>query len=500
MKNIAIILGITDYAEPNTLLPACTNDVMVMERVCRTGGKFEEIVTIRSADAETVKSNLANLIDRFSQEDIDHLFFYFTGHGDYVDEDFRYQLRDYDKLRVAQTSISNAELDGMLHSLSPNVLIKVVDACYSGIPYIKDGTSISNYLADEIKGAFPRCYFFFSSQNDQKSYADQDVSDFTAAFAKAVATSKLETVRYKHVVDSISDTFSTRRKQIPQFVVQASFTEVLGDYSVTAKEAITKLIESQIIETEVEPAAQEADIPSELTRIEPIQPPTLAELARMSAQRYVSMEDVRKFISEIQAELSNSTLTNNLEELYNLEKSFSERYIDMPNISLIAKWLESNANAEYFAGPTFGTETYEAPRSSMHTFLGMAAQLGYEAQTVTKTRKVIKGITTDLAGLPFLTHTSTVSPRLPNLLQYKGWFTFIVSKTKIQLFYCFAEYREVSWGHFEYNTSTSWNRIEFQLTSPQGILYAAQNFFKGLIEWVEERTRARLAAIAGATE
>jgi hypothetical protein len=209
---------------------------------------------------------------------------------------------------------------------------------------------------------------------------------------------------------------------------------------------------------------------------------------------------VKEIISEIQTELSNSTLSENLEDLYTLEKSFSERYVDMPSVSLIGKWLESNANAEYFASPTFGTETYEAPRSSINSLFSMAAQLGYEAQTVTKTRKVVKGITTDLTGLPFLTHSSTISPRLPNLLQYKGWLTFIVSKTKIQLFYCFTEYREVSWGQFENNASTSWQRTEFQLIAPEGILYAAQNFVKTLNEWVEARTRARLSAITESTE
>jgi hypothetical protein len=495
MKNLAIIIGITDYQDTKMLLPACSNDVAVMEQVCRIGGRFDEVINIAGGDSESLKSSLADAIDRFGQEDIDHLFFYFTGHGDYVDEDFRYQLRDYDKSRVAQTSLSNAELDGMLHGLSPNVLVKVVDACYSGVPYIKDGTSISNYLTDEIKGAFPRCYFFFSSQSDQQSFAETDISDFTAAFVASIAESRLDTVRYKHVMDFISDSFASRRKQIPQFVVQGSFTDVLGDYSSPSKEQLKKFLEVGMKKqnSSSDPSGEDTPTNEALdTTLVPVH--SLVAMARKSAQRYVTMDDAKQVIADLQTRLASAVLSSELDDLYVFETSFFERYLDLPNEASIGKWLKDNASGEYFATPTHTTETYEAPRDSLWGLSAIA--LGVEQPTVTNTRRVIGGITTELSGMPFLTYVSTFTPRLPNLLRYKGWFTFLLSKTTIQIFYCFAEYREISWSEFTLSTATNWSRKSFPLAAPESPADIARDFHGALLEWVAERTRSRLLSIA----
>lgn len=502
MKNLAIIIGITDYEDTAMLLPACRNDVSVMEQVCRAGGRFEDVITIESADSETLKGRLADVVDRFGQEDIGSLLFYFTGHGDYVDEDFRYQLRDYDSSRLAQTSLSNSELDGMLHSLSPNILIKVVDACYSGIQYIKDGTSISSYLADEIKGAFPRCYFFFSSQSDQKSYADSDISDFTAAFANAVVTSNIETVRFKHVIDFISDSFASRQKQVPQFVVQAAFTEVLGEYSSAAKENIKRTLEKDK-QTIIDPdnTVGEGVLPSEVLEPAQIEVRSLAQIARESAHRHVSVEDAKRIVGDLQQQLSSMALSGDLDELYCLEKNFSERYLDMPNEGVLGRWLETNAAGEYFAAPTHGTETYEVPRLSMGNMLGLVGGvLAYTQPTTTKTRKFITGINSMPIDVPFLTYVSTFSPKLPNLLKYKGWFTFLISKTTIQIFYCFAEYREVSWAEFDLSTTSDWMGVSYSLASREGIPDVSQSFQKALFEWIDERTRARLATLLNSSD
>lgn len=495
MKNLAIIVGITNYEETSMHLPGCANDVAIIDLVLRSGGKFEEIITIASADSETLKSELANAINRFSQEDIGDLLFYFTGHGDYIDEDFVYQLRDYDESRIAQTSLSNTELDGLLRSLSPNVLIKIVDACNSGMPYIKDGSSVPNYLAEEMKSAFPKCYFFFSSQNDQKSYAEHDISNFTSAFARAISTSQSDTVRYKHVIDHISDSFSTQRKQIPQFVAQAAFTEILGNYAHSAKESIALYLGQKADGEQSENRLSAGTITdlNELPILQSQSTNSLIEIARRSAQNYVSMDEAKQVVTELKAHLSSESAGSDLETLYTIERAFSDRYVDMPNEGAIGKWIEGNASQEYFAEATFFMESYEAPRATTGFMFGLASPLtGYDKSTITKTRRVTSGVTSELTGFPFLTCTITLHPGLPNLLQYKGWLTFLLSKTTIQIFYSFSQYSEVSWGEFELSFASNWIRRTLPLVAPDGLNVVAEEFQSSFFAWVTERTHVRV--------
>jgi hypothetical protein len=495
MKNIAILVGITNYEEASMQLPGCANDVAIMELVLRSGGNFEEIITIASTNAETLKGELANTVNRFSHEDVGDLLFYFTGHGDYIDEDFVYQLRDYDDCRVAQTSLSNTELDGLLRSLSPNVLIKIVDACNSGMPYIKGGSSVSNYLAEEMKGTFPKCYFFFSSQNDQESYAEQNISDFTCAFARAIATSQSDTVRYKHVIDHISDSFSTQRKQIPQFVAQAAFTEILGAYAPPAKQIITLRLGEKTEGKQSErslSASTVSDLPGSSTH--QTQPhKSLIEIARLSAQNYVSMDEAKQVVTKLKACLSSVNTESDLATLYTINLAFSDRYVDMPNEGAIGKWIQDNTAGGYFAEATFFTESYEAPRANAGLMIALAGPLGvFEKDTITKTRKVISGVATELTGFPFLTCTVTLHPNLPNLLEYKGWLTFLLSKTTIQVFYSFSQYKEVSWNEFELSFATNWIRRELPLVAPGDLQVVADEFQSSLFTWVAERTRSRV--------
>ncbi|AIO65270.1 caspase domain protein [Burkholderia oklahomensis] len=208
-KNLAIIVGVTDYIDNDNVLPACENDVDVMHELLNgAAGKFDEIFVAPSGeDGKHTKSRIADYIARHNGDDIEELFFYFTGHGDFVEGEFRFLLRDYSDSKSAQTSLSNTELDNFLRALAPKVVVKVVDACYSGMPYIKDGSTFSDYMKSTTQNAFETCYFLCSSQSDQRSWAANDISYFTKAFVEAIATSSLDTIRYKDVIDYISDSF-----------------------------------------------------------------------------------------------------------------------------------------------------------------------------------------------------------------------------------------------------------------------------------------------------
>lgn len=481
VKNIALVLGVTDYIDSDDHLPACQKDVDIVEKVLRLGGHFNEIIVIPSDNAQVLKAKLAETIQRFQNDDVQDLFFYFTGHGEFRGEEFNYLLRDYSQQRSAATSLSNSELDGMLKSLLPKLTVKVVDACYSGMPYIKDGSSFDDYI--KSSNTFSNCYFFFSSQSDQRSYADEDISDFTYEFAKAIASSTSSSVRYKDIIDSISDAFAAESKQRPLFVSQADYTEIFGNYSSVARDEIS----AQIVRTEIDDSGIN-NSPVTLIDSEPAKPSTLLALVEADSQRYVTLDEARSLVLALKTALELSPPPSELDGIYDIIPAWFDDYDSVPNSRALGEWVKANKDQEYFAAPTMGTETYEVDLS-----LGALMRIsGVEPKTVTRTRSIISGLESSVEGLPFLAYRLILQPKHPNLIQYAAWFTFLISKTQIQIFLCFIEYDEVSWDKYRPGTTTQWERHGFVLRSARPTRDIVDTFYREFIEWTTERVRARL--------
>ena len=115
----------------------------------------------------------------------------------------------------------------MLKTLTPKLMIKVVDACHAGVSQIKEADALSKQL-QASKGSFSDCYFMFSSQSSQSSLQDSKLSDFTEAFVEACATFTGQDIRYKDIVDHISDAFVGNADQTPTFVIQAPCVEIFA--------------------------------------------------------------------------------------------------------------------------------------------------------------------------------------------------------------------------------------------------------------------------------
>ena len=184
---------------------------------------------------------LSDFIANNQGEIFDEVFFYYSGHGDFRDNEFYYILSDFNRNSYRQTSLANSELDSFLKQLNPNLTIKVVDACHSGVTYIKDNDIFSKHL-DESKQRFNHCYFMFSSMSDQASYQNNIISHFTKSFVDSVLKYSSTEIRYKHIVDYISDDFEKNALQKPLFVTQASFTEIFC----SVNQKIKTLLSSQL--------------------------------------------------------------------------------------------------------------------------------------------------------------------------------------------------------------------------------------------------------------
>ena len=224
-------------------LPACREDGAAIAHVLKTSGRFDDVLHI-DADTigTTVKQRLAEFAKAHKDKEIGEVFFYFTGHGEFVGDEFYYLLSDYQAKKRNQTSLENTELDGIVRALSPKLFVKIVDACHSGVSYIKTADDFRDYLKAADK-KFEKIYFMFSSQSEQFSYQNDKISYFTESILKSIFNHSSDTIRYKDVMSFVSDEFKEYDFQTPLFVTQADFTEILCEVTPSLKDKIRLYIQ-----------------------------------------------------------------------------------------------------------------------------------------------------------------------------------------------------------------------------------------------------------------
>lgn len=59
---------------------------------------------------------VAGIIAKYTGKEVEEIFFYVTGHGQFYDNEFYYLLSDFDKTKRKKTSLENTELDQMFRS------------------------------------------------------------------------------------------------------------------------------------------------------------------------------------------------------------------------------------------------------------------------------------------------------------------------------------------------------------------------------------------------
>ena len=221
--NIAILIGVSTYkaAAP---LPACAADVEQMRRLLHATNKYDDICCLtEKTNSDQLKDALRAFFARYQNTpNLTEVLVYFSGHGVYH-ADALLCCSDYDPNRPASTSISNEELDALLRSVSPDVAVKIIDACQSGSPYIKDASpAFEKALQKSQLNSF---ICMASSRLDQSSYATSEESAFTAKLIDAALYKQDGTVLYRDIQAALADAFVNTPEQTPFFVIQGTGLE-----------------------------------------------------------------------------------------------------------------------------------------------------------------------------------------------------------------------------------------------------------------------------------
>ncbi len=444
MIDLAIVIGVSEYGAPNDL-PGCKNDAKAIHMILASDSKFEEILMINSdTTASSLKSRLSEFVERFKGQEVNDLVFYFTGHGEFHQDEFYFLPTDYDSSRRKRTSLENSELDTYLRSLAPKLTVKIIDACQSGVRYVKDPELIPKYL-ETSKTNFDKCYFFFSSQSNEASYQDSSLSFFTRAIVESVASHTEKTIRYKDVSDYCADYFNGKNDQTPFFVQQADLTEVflaLPDNIVGELRSFTSL------GTSPEPKLVQSG-------------KSLLELIKDDAKRYCTKASADESLQELAKLVTTEGLPSQLKDLFTISKVEETDFGNMPDPTSIGKFVSENRQ-RFFAKPFYHTFKVrkQVPKNPL---LGTVASLledGMKEITVNENRIVGFRPTT---MMPYLYLIVQAEPKFENLQFHECYIVPIISKTEIQLFTIFCRYFDTSWDNRELDGAPKWETWSCEL-------------------------------------
>ena len=431
--NIAIIIGVSNYLDAKNNLPGCNTDAEAMNQILKKTDKFENILHINdSQPSAKTKELLTNFILDNRSKPINELFFYYSGHGEFSKDEFYYILSDFDPKKKNQTSLQNSEIDDLIRTLSPELVIKVIDACQSGMTYIKETNFLNKYFTESKKG-FNKCYFLNSSLNNQSSFQDKNISFFTFSFIKALKEHDTNEIRYKDIIDVISDEFSSNQEQTPFFVIQADLTERFCFFSKELREYLSSFNPPELS-------------PTELTT----KPLTISELVKLDAKNYIDKEGAIKSIEHIRKKLQSIKLDYEIADLYRLKIIFLEEYKTIPHVKVIGHWLIKNKN-DFFAKVVYDN-TFDDETGEGYTYMN-----GFDLKFET----------------PFKAVAIEINSLFPNLVSYQCSLVFLISKKLLRFFYFVTNYVDENFDNKILDTKEiEWITDEVKISDEAAISHA----------------------------
>lgn len=492
---IAILIGVSEYITQNPLI-SCRNDVNLMNVLINEVEEYDEILLINEkTDSQNIKDELFGFIDknklRLEKDnnlEIDELFFYFSGHGMTVDEEFYYITSDFEYSKLNTTTLKNTEIDNAIRRLNPKLTVKIVDACESGTRYVKDGNNKNLKYLDASSGKFKDCYFMYSSHDNQNSQANKDFSFFTRALVESIINkSKFGNHRYSDILNYIADIFSDCPiNQTPYFVSQASNLECFCTVTENLKYKLNKFI--------LDIVSQENDIFSEEKENEGYSK-NLYKLIKDDAENYCNSPDelisalnhIREILMDIQIE------NMDINELYKLKIYFLEDIDDIDNIENVAKLIRDN-KLNYFVDFKYEDREFKVKKPIPFKFDFFNGGQQYKEELVTK--RVISSYSITENRIPYSMISIDLHPKLPNISKFNCSILFAFSKSKITFFYSFNEYMEISWGEYLLPSNIVWMHSDKLIKDVEGIESTIKNIMSSCIDYVYKSLENKFISIS----
>ena len=479
--NLAIVITASQYKPPKANLPACDCDADLIAALLNSSTDFDEKLILRDVEESAmIKKKLTEFISQHKGEDIDQVFFYFSGHGDFTGNELFYLLPDYDQNLKRQTSLENSEIDSLLRGLKPNLTVKVIDACHSGVPYIKDADSFQNYIKG-TKEEFNKCYFMFSSHLDQASYQNKEFSFFTKSFAQAIAEHSADPVRLKDIIDYISDAFAGNSQQTPFFVVQADFTEPFCRVTKTLRQGLKGLL-SGISSGQQPPKTGTAT--------------SIADLVVQEAKAYCTQKEAIEILNRLADSTTQTPGNEEATQLYDVTSTRMSDFSEIPHIDTVANWLYENEHSLFVELLTKQrTEKVEDPFLRISDYFANKEDRKFRTHLVTYPAGLKNS-----KSMPYSCICVRATPKYPNTNATVCYIIPLVSETKIRIFSGFGRYKKADWSEKVLQGKFDWTTKALPLKEEPRIQDQVQTILSDFWEYTLEPVKRRLGLLKDDSE
>jgi len=480
---LGVFIGVSEYEDANyPPLPSCKSDLDSMCLVMDKIKKFTKIVKLQNEKSAQIKSSLSSLISEYKDKNIEEFFFYFSGHGERIENEFFYVLNDFDSKKVNSTGLSESYLDGLIREANPRVYTKFSDACFSGTKYIKDSLeNRKDIIQKQVEGlGLDNVYYFFSSRENQSSYADKKgLSFFTDQIISSIISSERE-IKYVDLSGELADAFKSEQyQQQPIFLMQGSYLDSIGTIN---NEKIDEIMKSLGIEAEApqnknnENSENNGEEKSQLEII-------LEKLIDKSKNNSIEEDQINKVLQNLDGRISNN-LNNKIKDAYTVSINYKKDY-HVPNGEKIGYWLKKNNDLfakEAYSTKTVTTKYYDKPdkilvatpqktskNDWLSTFSGTSSLLRSLSTNLSSERKeelVLKEKKEKeqyISGFDYTCNDDnniiqiTLEPNHQLLPKIECWFVFIYSHEKFFIHSLFINYVKKSWSTYEQNSNNNWS-------------------------------------------
>lgn len=497
--NLAIIIGVEKYkSDSYSDLSACKKDAQVISDVLKNVKDVKETLLLDNNETGSeIKREISNFIEKFKSETINELFFYFTGHGERYGEDFFYLLSDFENNKRETTGLRNSELDEWIKVLSPKLCIKIVDACFSGTQYIKSESSTEVELKKSAsKYGINDIYFWFSSRENETSYAGSEFSQFTESILTAITELEGE-VRYREIMAHVADDFSRKNSPKPIFITQSDNIEKFGYVTKATHKIIFDAFGINMPEAE---SAEKTQLDITIKNVND-KPSIFNIIAAKSAEISYSEQNLidflQSFIQNIQA------WDEELQTLFVIEANVDIESPQVPNAAQIGRWLEKNVTLNLFAEPTYDTKTYKVEEyralpkkpktnSSFRNLRSMGLwgeeeNEDFKLETVTKSEKYIDGFQYTHQTDNRITHISFI-PKVELLDPLSLYIALIYSNKDMFIHFSYESLKRGNWKSYSYPKCTEWKVIKLKgsINSTNIASNSAKHIKDEFKKWVEE--------------
>jgi hypothetical protein len=339
MPSLAILIGNTDY-HVMSKLECCHDDVQAINELLKATEKFDEVIIIENAESDALKTQLRNALDKVKSPK--ELFLYFTGHGHVHEMEFYYCATNFDANRPNETGLSTTELHTLLRPSDARLVVKVIDACYSGTPLVKS----ERVWLHVGKDGFHNLIQIASSLDTQTSLTGDPLSAFTRKFRDAALRKTEGPVFYSDIMSTLRDAFIDNDSQTPHFVSQGTGREQFVDDA--------KRLEHLRASLEDERTADAAEAQSE--QLAQPAPASLLDRLRAADARIVTPELMSRFVASFFDSLINTLSGGDFGEFFTHDVIEHSRFEEQTTQQFIIGVLQKEKRADNFVTAHYSRE------------------------------------------------------------------------------------------------------------------------------------------------